>query len=41
MPQENEILKFTEKASEWWDKNGSFKLLHDINELRIQYIFEI
>ena len=40
MPQENEILKFTEKASEWWDKNGSFKLLHDINELRIQYIFE-
>jgi 2-polyprenyl-6-hydroxyphenyl methylase/3-demethylubiquinone-9 3-methyltransferase len=40
MTQENEILKFTEKASEWWDKNGSFKLLHIINELRINYIFE-
>ncbi len=40
MTQENEVLKFTDKASEWWDKNGSFKLLHDINELRVQYIFE-
>lgn len=40
MKKESEISKFTEKAQEWWDKNGSFKLLHDINELRIQYIFE-
>jgi 2-polyprenyl-6-hydroxyphenyl methylase/3-demethylubiquinone-9 3-methyltransferase len=40
MKQNNEILKFTEKASEWWDKNKSFKLLHEINELRIKYIFE-
>ena len=30
----NEIRKFEELASRWWDKNSEFKPLHDINPLR-------
>ncbi len=33
-----EIAKFTEQASHWWDPNGQFKSLHDINPLRLNYI---
>ncbi|UAT42810.1 bifunctional 2-polyprenyl-6-hydroxyphenol methylase/3-demethylubiquinol 3-O-methyltransferase UbiG [Anaplasmataceae bacterium AB001_6] len=33
-----EIKKFAELANEWWDKNGKFKLLHDLNILRVSYI---
>ena len=33
-----EIKKFTNIASEWWNYNGSFKLLHEINPIRIEYI---
>lgn len=40
MVDEREVGKFTSKADEWWDKNKSFKLLHDINELRVDYVFD-
>lgn len=33
-----EIAKFTELAEQWWDKNGPFKPLHDINPLRLDWI---
>lgn len=34
----DEIGKFTKLADEWWDKNGAFKSLHDINPLRLNWI---
>ena len=33
-----EIAKFSQIADKWWDKNGEFKPLHDINPLRLGYI---
>jgi 2-polyprenyl-6-hydroxyphenyl methylase/3-demethylubiquinone-9 3-methyltransferase len=33
-----EVAKFERMASRWWDKNGEFKPLHDINPLRANYI---
>lgn len=33
-----EIAKFEAASSRWWDRNGEFKALHDINGLRIGYI---
>ncbi|SMF36694.1 3-demethylubiquinone-9 3-methyltransferase [Alteromonadaceae bacterium Bs31] len=36
----SEIAKFERLASRWWDKNGEFKPLHDINPLRANYIDE-
>ena len=33
-----EIAKFESVASQWWDLNGEFKPLHQINPLRVQYI---
>ncbi|SEI74482.1 2-polyprenyl-6-hydroxyphenyl methylase / 3-demethylubiquinone-9 3-methyltransferase [Allopseudospirillum japonicum] len=33
-----EIAKFEALASRWWDKEGEFKPLHDINPLRVNYI---
>lgn len=36
-----EIAKFEELASKWWDKNSEFKPLHDINPLRIGFIDRI
>jgi len=35
-----EISKFSEQAAHWWDLNGQFKSLHDINPLRLNYINE-
>ncbi len=35
---EKEIAKFNELASRWWDRNGDFKPLHQINPLRANYI---
>jgi 2-polyprenyl-6-hydroxyphenyl methylase/3-demethylubiquinone-9 3-methyltransferase len=37
---QGEIAKFTELASRWWDLEGEFKALHDINPLRLDYIAE-
>ena len=34
----NEIRKFKELASRWWDRNSEFKPLHDINPLRANWI---
>ena len=33
-----EISKFNELASRWWDTDGDFKPLHEINPLRLDYI---
>lgn len=33
-----EVRKFNELASSWWDPNGAFKPLHDINPLRTNFI---
>lgn len=33
-----EIAKFSKLATQWWDVNGEFKSLHDINPLRLQFI---
>lgn len=35
-----EIAKFEALAHRWWDRNGEFKPLHDINPLRVNYIDE-
>ncbi len=34
----DEIGKFTRLADEWWNKEGAFKSLHDINPLRLNWI---
>ena len=34
----NEVDKFAQLASRWWDKNSEFKPLHEINPLRLNYI---
>jgi 2-polyprenyl-6-hydroxyphenyl methylase/3-demethylubiquinone-9 3-methyltransferase len=34
----HEIHKFGSMAERWWDLQGEFKTLHDINPLRIQFI---
>lgn len=36
-----EIAKFSASAAHWWDLNGEFKSLHDINPLRLKYINDI
>ncbi len=33
-----EIAKFEALADRWWDRNGEFKPLHEINPLRANYI---
>ena len=35
---QHEIDKFTNIAKEWWDVSGSFKLLHEINPIRLEYV---
>lgn len=35
-----EVNKFAARAANWWDRNGDFKSLHDINPLRLSYIEE-
>ncbi len=37
---EAEIAKFEAMAPIWWDRQGDFKALHDINVLRLHYINE-
>ena len=34
----DEIQKFSDLASRWWDLAGEFKPLHQINPLRTDYI---
>ncbi len=33
-----EAKKFNHSMEEWWDENGKFKTLHQINPLRLRYI---
>lgn len=33
-----EIKKFEDLASRWWDRNGEFKPLHDIDPIRLNFI---
>lgn len=35
---QQEISKFSELASRWWDPEGEFKPLHQINPLRLDFI---
>jgi 2-polyprenyl-6-hydroxyphenyl methylase/3-demethylubiquinone-9 3-methyltransferase len=35
---QQEINQFSQFASTWWDKDGKFKTLHEINPLRFQYV---
>ena len=35
-----EFKHFSALANEWWSKNGKFKILHDIQPIRIKYILE-
>lgn len=35
---EQEIQKFNEMASRWWDPNGDSKPLHDLNPFRMKFI---
>ncbi len=34
----HEIHKFGSQAERWWDPNGEFKTLHEVNPLRLQFI---
>ncbi|MCE2436911.1 MAG: hypothetical protein J4F97_02710, partial [Pseudomonadales bacterium] len=33
-----ELDKFNDRAREWWNPNGPFQALHDINPIRIEFI---
>lgn len=35
-----EVSKFNDLANRWWDPEGDFKPLHDINPLRLNYLLE-
>ncbi len=37
---QEEVNKFDELASKWWDEEGEFKPLHQINPLRVNFIEE-
>ena len=34
----NELKKFSSNADDWWNVNGKFKTLHDINSTRLKFI---
>jgi 2-polyprenyl-6-hydroxyphenyl methylase / 3-demethylubiquinone-9 3-methyltransferase len=36
----NELRKFDSRAQDWWDAEGPFRTLHEINGLRLGYIAE-
>jgi len=36
-----EVEKFSNIASEWWDKNGKFKPLHKINPVRSIFVRDL
>ena len=33
-----ELKKFADQANNWWDPKGAFKVLHEINPVRLQFI---
>jgi len=36
-----EIRKFSSMSQEWWNENGKFKMLHQMNPIRMSYIRDI
>ena len=34
----DEVAQFSRVADKWWDPNGEFRPLHDLNPTRIRYI---
>ena len=34
----DEVKKFSSRALQWWDAEGEFRTLHDINPVRLSYI---
>ena len=39
--KKSEFDHFSDLASEWWLKNGKFKILHEIQPIRIKYIQDV
>ena len=39
--KKSEFDHFSNLASEWWLKNGKFKILHEIQPIRIKYIQDV
>ena len=37
---EQEVKKFSDMASEWWDPNGKFSPLHKFNPVRQEYLID-
>ena len=35
-----ELAKFNKTHDEWWDKEGEFRILHQINPIRINYLVD-
>lgn len=35
---DSEVAKFSAIAKEWWNRNGKFKTLHDINPIRLKFV---
>jgi 2-polyprenyl-6-hydroxyphenyl methylase/3-demethylubiquinone-9 3-methyltransferase len=33
-----EVAKFATRAAAWWDRQGPFKTLHEINPIRLEYV---
>ena len=38
--KKSELDHFTNLASEWWNPNGKFKILHTLSPIRMQYIIK-
>lgn len=36
-----EIAKFSDSAMHWWDPQGEFKMLHELNPIRLNFIDDI
>ncbi len=39
--KKSEFNHFSTLANDWWSKNGKFKILHDIQPIRVKYIQEV
>ena len=39
--KKSEFDHFSTLASDWWSKNGKFKILHDIQPIRMGYILDV
>ena len=37
---QEEIERFSAQADQWWDEDGAFALLHQLNPLRLRYILD-